>query len=312
MFLTGAPPPQLSSFPLARGTLYDVEIPPVQMRLIPARAGNTNACARTSLPIRTHPRSRGEHDTSSPSQKCLGGSSPLTRGAHTGSTRHIAELGLIPAHAGSTIFAARSLITIGAHPRSRGEHDGSVRTLCTECGSSPLTRGARIPAFRLVFRRGLIPAHAGSTAGSCIESCSSWAHPRSRGEHVVRKTYALSGVGSSPLTRGAHGPRLRLPLGLGLIPAHAGNTWLVLLISWWCGAHPRSRGEHCGLLIYPATDPGSSPLARGTLCDVDTGIWCSGLIPARAGNTRGGIHAPGWDGAHPRSRGEHTRAGSLP
>ena len=50
---------------------------------------------------------------------------------------------------------------------------------------------------------------------------------------------------------------------------------------------------------------GSSPLARGTLC-LFWNIWAgAGLIPARAGNTKGKEEQDGVRGAHPRSRGEH-------
>ncbi len=71
------------------------------------------------------------------------------------------------------------------------------------------------------------------------------------------------------------------------------------------GAHPRSRGEH----RPPATEyrgpPGSSPLARGTLSFFCWLAAFPGLIPARAGNTRGGSARRRVFWAHPRSRGEH-------
>ena len=91
-------------------------------------------------------------------------------------------------------------------------------------GSSPLTRGARSRRPFLRRRRGLIPAHAGSTVVVYATTKFSRAHPRSRGEHRV--THFSNGLvkGSSPLTRGApnQGPCGGWPSRL--IPAHAGST----------------------------------------------------------------------------------------
>ena len=52
---------------------------------------------------------------------------------------------------------------------------------------------------------------------------------------------------------------------------------------------------------------GSSPLARGTLDTPEVENIHIGLIPARAGNTLIQPLIGGFGGAHPRSRGEHTR-----
>ncbi|KXB52459.1 hypothetical protein HMPREF0307_02210 [Corynebacterium sp. DNF00584] len=71
--------------------------------------------------------------------------------------------GLIPAHAGSTEPLGRVIIAARAHPRSRGEHQSLVLLEGPHCGSSPLTRGARVGQGFSVGGVGLIPAHAGST-----------------------------------------------------------------------------------------------------------------------------------------------------
>ena len=54
-------------------------------------------------------------------------------------------------------------------------------------------------------------------------------------------------------------------LGLRLIPARAGNTYLVAVVTVAPAAHPRSRGEHVAAGINTVVGFGSSPLARGTL-----------------------------------------------
>ena len=70
-------------------------------------------------------------------------------------------------------------------------------------------------------------------------------------------------------------------------------------------AHPRSRGEHAAASISHASLWGSSPLARGTLSYIRDIAACSGLIPARAGNTHRRRLECASRRAHPRSRGEH-------
>lgn len=49
-------------------------------------------------------------------------SSPLARGTLTAAAAEVVERGLIPAHAGNTSRGLRLAPAVGAHPRSRGEH----------------------------------------------------------------------------------------------------------------------------------------------------------------------------------------------
>ena len=48
-----------------------------------------------------------------------------------------------------------------------------------------------------------------------------------------------------------------------LIPAHAGKTLSPIRTSEFTQAHPRSRGENGGVIVYPDGYVGSSPLTRG-------------------------------------------------
>ena len=150
-----------------------------------------------------------------------------------------------------------------AHPRSRGEHSRPTPADSPVPGSSPLTRGALSSRPVVQWLAGLIPAHAGSTwhvdrCGPCSE-----AHPRSRGEHHISHGGIDSGVGSSPLTRGAPQITKAVVNTSGLIPAHAGSTRRLQSGQARRSAHPRSRGEHFCLLKTSARLSGSSPLTRG-------------------------------------------------
>ena len=68
----------------------------------------------------------------------------------------VAVAGLIPAHAGKTMFSMRMAMWLWAHPRSRGEnsHRNSMRSACI--GSSPLTRGKHSLTCAFIKRIGQI------------------------------------------------------------------------------------------------------------------------------------------------------------
>ena len=181
---------------------------------------------------------------STPPRVSAAGSSPLTRGAPLNTFFTSVRSGLIPAHAGSTAYEHPLAPVPPAHPRSRGEHNmaltcagssagsspltrGALRQTDTPCrpgGSSPLTRGARTDDSAGLWCGGLIPAHAGSTVSATRPASRSRAHPRSRGEHPLRRGRTGRCSGSSPLTRGAHQLQAGVSVPVGLIPAHAGST----------------------------------------------------------------------------------------
>ena len=134
------------------------------------------------------------------------------------------------------------------------------------------------------------------------------AHPRSRGENLMRRRKTTVLVGSSPLTRGKPvSVPANEPVG-GLIPAHAGKTRPGWRAGGHQGAHPRSRGENLPASWSMLVPPGSSPLTRGKRGWRRKGLDVRRLIPAHAGKTRS-TPAPGTGTrAHPRSRGENYKS----
>ena len=152
------------------------------------------------------------------------GSFPLTRGKRGLVQILSSPRRLIPAHAGKTMPPTASLEAHRAHPRSRGENVGDFASGPGGQGSSPLTRGKRVRPHQRGCARGLIPAHAGKTGGECGHHLVAPAHPRSRGENVVRENLCRNPSGSSPLTRGKPVRVGHAYWWSGLIPAHAGKT----------------------------------------------------------------------------------------
>ena len=109
--------------------------------LIPAHAGKTRKDDSMHPHMGAHPRSRGENLIVAVASRLAPGSSPLTRGKQTGGTQPLMRLGLIPAHAGKTVFGEDRYASVWAHPRSRGENVLPVDAEGPAAGSSPLTRG---------------------------------------------------------------------------------------------------------------------------------------------------------------------------
>ena len=254
---------------------------------------------------RAHPRSRGENRDTGIVTVMNKGSSPLTRGKRIRAACPPTATGLIPAHAGKTVQLAAALITIGAHPRSRGENPACGRSTDARRGSSPLTRGKRIQGRRRPNEGRLIPAHAGKTLTLGKVTTKKRAHPRSRGENIVDKPNILAGLGSSPLTRGKLQGIAHPRQPCRLIPAHAGKTLIGGGDERVHGAHPRSRGENATIVRHPASRGGSSPLTRGKRESVGGRSVRDGLIPAHAGKTSIARITSSGSWAHPRSRGEN-------
>ena len=190
------------SSPLARGTLTATCEGCQVAGLIPARAGNTPGTLRGHHQTRAHPRSRGEHQPLLDSFRWWRGSSPLARGTRRAHVLAHCRVGLIPARAGNTEQIHQMLPPDGAHPRSRGEHRSMMMRTLVGLGSSPLARGTQLHAGHGSLAQGLIPARAGNTCEPFREGLWSWAHPRSRGEHVLILYLYILEQGSSPLARG--------------------------------------------------------------------------------------------------------------
>ena len=212
------------SSPLTRGKLNKLfELGEIR-GLIPAHAGKTGRWRLRWMSRGAHPRSRGENWPLAHTTRGEYGSSPLTRGKHSGDFDATAVQRLIPAHAGKTRLLGWRPSRGRAHPRSRGENERVENRARRREGSSPLTRGKHCASPCTRPPPGLIPAHAGKTAGRVGRGFRLGAHPRSRGENEHADYDARLRKGSSPLTRGKHSFTGRRASSSRLIPAHAGKT----------------------------------------------------------------------------------------
>ena len=129
------------SSPLARGLRHSHGQFLERIRIIPARAGFTEAHHSRRLSRADHPRSRGVYP-SLLSQYCFArGSSPLARGLLHFRITAALTAGIIPARAGFTCISTFAPPSLRDHPRSRGVYLPRSRGVPTHWGSSPLARG---------------------------------------------------------------------------------------------------------------------------------------------------------------------------
>ena len=260
-----APSGTFGSSPLTRGKRSGVSRSRLMRGLIPAHAGKTMTFKMQCGRVTAHPRSRGENEARGEAWLPSQGSSPLTRGKPLRCVPSGDGTGLIPAHAGKTSSIPRPTLTLGAHPRSRGENILVALCTFTRTGSSPLTRGKQQRSIRPWACSRLIPAHAGKTSRSPSTRDGPSAHPRSRGENLDKGASGLMASGSSPLTRGKPTVFNGDVWNRRLIPAHAGKTRTRTLTTPPRTAHPRSRGENGIPALLVGKCGGSSPLTRGKL-----------------------------------------------
>ena len=129
------------SSPHPRGTQKIRRGESVCGRFIPAPAGNTPAQATPRRPLPVHPRTRGEHSSTSAHLPLSSGSSPHPRGTLDGKRSTDMIIRFIPAPAGNTVEVGGGLAGVTVHPRTRGEHNMCEYSQAAYAGSSPHPRG---------------------------------------------------------------------------------------------------------------------------------------------------------------------------
>ena len=128
-----------------------------------------------------------------------------------------------------------------------------------------------------------------------------------RGERRSAATLQPMDDGSSPHARGTHSASVAGPVPKRFIPACAGNAHQRSWIGRSSTVHPRMRGERVVNPLFPESDIGSSPHARGTRRAARRPVAAGRFIPACAGNAG----ACAWwrppQPVHPRMRGERSQ-----
>ncbi len=175
-------------------------------------------------------------------------------------------------------------------------------------GSSPHARGTLFARLLVLNQCRIIPACAGNASRCTTCSPKGADHPRMRGERDVLTNWAQHKAGSSPHARGTPPKHARDGRAVRIIPACAGNAPHAHPCAKGGSDHPRMRGERLRMRTAPRLAIGSSPHARGTRADGRRDFADLRIIPACAGNARGGESCTPAVPDHPRMRGERAFA----
>ncbi len=192
---------------------------------------------------------------------------------------------------------------VKAYPRIRGGNSGKRSRHLSFEGLSPHTRGKQNGGYSKTRARGPIPAYAGETGRIIVRVYRPEAYPRIRGGNSESDAAFYAHMGLSPHTRGKHIIRTRQRLISGPIPAYAGETTGMPLLSVSQRAYPRIRGGNDLLFNNPAHGVGLSPHTRGKQIRAAQGLPAIGPIPAYAGETSMNFFLGFVLWAYPRIRG---------
>ena len=94
--------------------------------------------------------------------------------------------------------------------------------------------------------------------------------------------------------------------GIGITPAGAGKTTIIITVYTLIRDHPRRCGENREQKVFEAKTPGSPPQVRGKLPDRYGGSRRTGITPAGAGKTLVAAGKRTLDVDHPRRCGENN------
>ena len=278
----------------------------VDLRVIPARAGNRKWLRKFWRHKPGHPRESGEQSGTNLGSLGDHGSSPRERG--TDIRRHLFHFSLrvIPARAGNSPDRQTTARQTPGHPRESGEQMRKTFFSTWIAGSSPRERGTAQESQTCVAARRVIPARAGNRRWQTCRTERAAGHPRESGEQGIARYYQQAKCGSSPRERGTADDFERRRLWCRVIPARAGNSSSRQRRPGRPSGHPRESGEqsmcHCVLCRHA----GSSPRERGTAHGTGLRMILRRVIPARAGNRWQIEDRQAAASGHPRESGEQA------
>ena len=173
----------------------------------------------------------------------LPGSSPHGRGTLVFEFSGVKSKRFIPAWAGNSRPCRPRNTGRTVHPRMGGELSSVSAPITPSYGSSPHGRGTHNPQSMCAPIRRFIPAWAGNSGSQDGGLYQAAVHPRMGGELYARGGNYAWVSGSSPHGRGTRRLFQCTLSTLRFIPAWAGNSILVMLLSPILAVHPRMGGE---------------------------------------------------------------------
>ena len=191
------------------------------------------------------------------------------------------------------------------HPCGRREHFSVMYGLENADGSSLRAQGTPVLGGLLLKPLRFIPAGAGNTKGKTTLHQVAAVHPCGRREHTRADWAAVKKNGSSLRAQGTHHHPVPFGFLLRFIPAGAGNTQTLSLLTPLHAVHPCGRREHFACCGKNRGIPGSSLRAQGTHRYNERRCLSWRFIPAGAGNTIYKDKQIDYITVHPCGRREH-------
>ena len=186
--------------------------------------------------------------------------------------------------AGNSIRAYPAAIARTVYPRRCGEQSRSWGASRSRVGLSPQVRGTGLGQGANAVERRFIPAGAGNRRWTLCGKPTPTVYPRRCGEQRVWGPLPAISCGLSPQVRGT---AELAGLGLALarfIPAGAGNSTGLYVLSAKNSVYPRRCGEQAQQGADDQRFGGLSPQVRGTVDDPHAHRAGGRFIPAGAGN----------------------------
>ena len=236
-----------------------------RIRIIPARAGQTATWPSRWSPSADHPRACGANAAAFVVVFSNAGSSPRVRGKRPQPLHDTFRVRIIPARAGQTNSNSMWQREYADHPRA--------------CGANSSLRDEEPADTRI------IPARAGQTVLFCPQFVHLPDHPRACGANADIGVSTWGMIGSSPRVRGKPSGDVWPVLPRRIIPARAGQTFLLFFFLLWFSDHPRACGANAYKSRVFEHKLGSSPRVRGKHRGIPMSTHFVRIIPARAGQT---------------------------
>ena len=171
------------------------------------------------------------------------------------------------------------------HPRTCGEQPSGGLFCVLGLGSPPHMRGTASIVTTPVRYSRITPAHAGNSASIALICRFAEDHPRTCGEQRQTSEIKFRKTGSPPHMRGTAKKKLAMVAVPGITPAHAGNSWSIVLFPFLMRDHPRTCGEQTKLSTRICSLRGSPPHMRGTGKHYSHNPGQNRITPAHAGNS---------------------------
>ena len=254
-------------------------------RFSPARAGNSTASTRATIPAPVQPRACGELHSLLELRRYIAGSAPRVRGTLDAELPRNRQWRFSPARAGNSHWREGGTRSPAVQPRACGELSRKPNLPEVADGSAPRVRGTQRCTSWGYPQRRFSPARAGNSQHPATVETRQPVQPRACGELWRPVSWRLNEAGSAPRVRGTRWQTSADTTAVRFSPARAGNSIATSFPTRSRSVQPRACGELSTTTLPHPSKAGSAPRVRGTPCLSRLRSAARRFSPARAGNS---------------------------